>query len=96
MTLVLWTHSGPPGAKHEAGSASAASGTRKRLQDGTHIFFCLFQFYLFWLHWLFIAVFRFSLVAASRGYSSSCVQASHCSDLSRCGAEALGMQGFSS
>lgn len=65
MTLVLWTHSGPPGAKHEAGSASAASGTRKRLQDGTHIFFCLFQFYLFWLHWLFIAVFRFSLVAAS-------------------------------
>ena len=50
-----------------------------------------------WLHWVFVAVHRLSLVAASGGYSSlqyagHCVVASHqqCGGFSCCGARALG------
>ena len=53
----------------------------------------------FWLHWVFDAVCRLSLVVASRGCSLPCVQASHCGGLlhstglrcggfSRCGSQA--------
>ena len=46
-------------------------------------------FIYFRLHWVLIAACRLSLVAASRGYSSLCARASHCSGFS-CGAWALG------
>ena len=52
---------------------------------------CLFV-YLFWPHWIFIAVHRFSLVAASRGYSVVVVHVSHCGGFSCCGAQPLGAQ----
>ena len=50
------------------------------------LFICLY----FWLHWVFITLFRIPLVAASGGYSSSGVRASHCGAFSCCRAQALG------
>ena len=43
----------------------------------------------FWLHWVFVAVCRFSVVAASGDYSCCGARASHCG-FSCCGAWALG------
>ena len=38
--------------------------------DKRCLFVCLFNLYCyFWLHWVFVAVFKLSLVAASRGCS---------------------------
>ena len=39
-------------------------------------------FFFFWLHWVFTAALRLSLVEASKGYSSCSVQAFHHSSLS--------------
>ena len=55
--------------------------------------YCLFTY--FWLHWVFVAVCRLSLVVASGGYSCCGAWASHCSGFS-CGAQALGRSGFNS
>ena len=56
----------------------------------------LFTYY-FWLCWVFIAGWGFSLVAMSRGHSLVCgVQASHCGGSSCCRARALGLMGFRS
>ena len=47
-----------------------------------------------WLCWVFFAVYGLSLVAVSRGYSSSCSsRVSHCGGFS-CGAQALERVGF--
>ena len=47
----------------------------------------MYLFIYFWPHWVFVAVHRLSVVAASRGYSSL-----WCAGFSCCGARALGMQ----
>ena len=60
------------------------------------LFYFLNQLAYFWLCWVFVAVCRLSLVAASRAYSSFGAQASHCSGFFCCGARALGHTGFSS
>ena len=39
-------------------------------RDRFKIFFSIDLFIYFWLHWVFVAVRRLFLVAASRGYSS--------------------------
>ena len=44
----------------------------------------------FWLHWVFIAVCRLSLVVAMGLLSGCGAWASHCSGISCCGAQALG------
>ena len=51
------------------------------------LFIYLFIYFQFWLHRVFIAARRLSLVAASRGYSSL-----RCAGFSCCGARALGVQ----
>ena len=51
--------------------------------------FVLFIFY-FWLHWVFFAARRLSLVAVSRATLRCSVQASHCGGFSCCRARALG------
>ena len=50
--------------------------------------------FIYWLHWVFVAAHRLSLVAASGGGATlHCgAWASHCSGFSCCGAWALGMQ----
>ena len=78
--------------------------------DGLH-FLAIKFFFFFWLHWVFIAVRRLSLVAASGGYSSlrctgsRCAGFSSCSTwasvvavrgLSNCGMQALERLGFRS
>ena len=60
---------------------------------------CIHRKYLFiylWLSWVFFAVQGLSLIAENGGYSSFITWASHCSDLSCCGAQALGCVGFGS
>ena len=49
-----------------------------------------FLFNLFWLHWVFVALCSLSLVAVSGGTLHCGVRASHCSDFSCCGVQALG------
>ena len=49
-----------------------------------------FIYFIFWLHWVFVAVHGLSLVVASGGCSSCGARASHCSGFSCCGAQALG------
>ena len=56
-------------------------------------FFFLIDFFNFWLSWVFIAAYRLSLVAASRGYSSCGVWAPHCGGFSCCRAWTLGSMG---
>ena len=56
-------------------------------------FFFVLNFIHFWLHWVFIAVRRLSLVVVGRGSSCCSVQASHCSGFSCCRAQALGQAG---
>ena len=51
-----------------------------------------FLFIYFWLCWVFVAAHGPSLVAASRGYSSCGVQASHCGGFSCFGVWALGVR----
>ena len=53
--------------------------------------FLLVFFFVFWLHWVFVAAHGLSLVAASGGYSSCGARASHCGGFS-CGAQALDAQ----
>ena len=54
------------------------------------LFFFLIYLFIFWLHWVFVATHRLSLVAASGGHSLlQCAWASHCSGFSCCGAWAL-------
>ena len=51
------------------------------------------NFFSFWLHWVFVAARRLSLVAASRGATLRCgVQASHYGGFSCCGSRAPGMR----
>ena len=53
----------------------------------------LLFYYYFWLHLVFVAAHRLSLVAESGGHSSlRCEWASHCSDFSCCGAWVLSVQ----
>ena len=47
-------------------------------------------FICFWLSWVFIATYGFSLVVASKGYSLLCIRASHCGGFSCCKAQGLG------
>jgi len=55
------------------------------------------KFIYFWLWWIFVAVCRLSLFAASRGLLCRYgARASHCSDFSCSRAQALGCLGFSS
>ena len=58
------------------------------------IFYVFIYFYFYfiysWLCWVFVAAHGLSPVAASGGYSSCSVQASHCSGFSCCGSWALG------
>ena len=56
---------------------------------GASMVFC---FLFFWLHWVFIAACRLSLVAASGGTLCCGAWASHCSGFSCCRARALGMR----
>ena len=50
-----------------------------------------FIYFLFWLHWVFFAVSRASAGGGERGLLSNySAQASHCCDVSCCGAQALG------
>ena len=51
-----------------------------------------FKFIYLWLHWVSIALCRFSLVAASGNDSSYGARASHRGGFSCCGAQALGAQ----
>ena len=51
-------------------------------------------FFYFWLRWVLIAVWGFSLVSANGGYCDS-MWGSHYSDFSCCRAQALGHTGFS-
>ena len=51
---------------------------------------------LFWLHWVFIAVHRLSLVVVSGSYSSCGAWASHCGGFSSCRAWVPGCVHFSS
>ena len=55
----------------------------------------LYFFFPFWLHWVFVALHRLSLVAVSGSYSSL-MGASHCSGFSCCRALPLEPTGFSS
>ena len=62
--------------------------------------FFFYKFYLllllllfFWLHWVFVAARRLSLVVASRATLCCSARASHCSGFSCCRAQALGEQG---
>ena len=53
-------------------------------------FFVFIDLFNFWLHWVFAAACRFSLVA-ERGATLCCgARASHCGGFSCCGARALG------
>ena len=60
-------------------------------QDMSIVFFFFINLFIlfiyFWLHWVFVAACRLSLVAVSRGYS---LLQSHCGGLSCCRARALG------
>ena len=53
-------------------------------------FFFNFLFIYFWLHWVFIAVRRLSLVAEVRTTLHCGVPVSRCGGFSYCGAQALG------
>ena len=64
------------------------SRTQLKWLSSKDLFICL------WLHWLFIAAHRLSLVAVSRGYFL--LWASRCSSFSCCGTQAVGCLGFSS
>ena len=58
------------------------------------MFFFLINIFIlcihFWLRWVFVAVHRLSLVAASGATLHCGVRASHCGGFSCCGAQALG------
>ena len=59
-------------------------------------FFKFLFIFLFWLHWVFIAVHELSLVAASRDYFVVAVCRLLTAVGSRCRAQALGREGFNS
>ena len=56
------------------------------------IYLFVYLFIYFWLHWVFVAAYRLSLVAASRGYSSLRCTAFSLRCFSCCRAQALGVQ----
>ena len=56
------------------------------------LIYFLFLFIYFWLHWVFIAERKLSLVVASGGYFYCHVQASHCGGFSCCGVWPLGVR----
>ena len=66
------------------------------LNWGVLSFFFKILFIYFLPPWVFIALCRFSLVAASRGYCSLWLRASHCDDFSCCRSRTLECTGFSS
>ena len=61
-----------------------------------HSFIKINLFIYFWLHWVFIAVHRLSLVAASRGTLHCGARASHCSGFSSLQSMGSRRTGFSS
>ena len=56
------------------------------------LFFFLNLFIYFWLHWVFTAARRLSLVAARGATLRWGAQASHCRGFSCCGTRALGVR----
>ena len=99
IRAVICRSARQPGAKLFTGEISLAppciTEAASLMSSSLFFFFFLinlFYLFYFWLHWVFVAVRRLSLVVANRGYSSCGARASHCSGFSSCGAQALGTQ----
>ena len=78
----------------QVGKSARAQNACGSQRSGQYSLLLFKNIYLFWLYWVFLAVWAFSLVAGLLSIFSA--WASHCGGFYCCVAWALGFEGFSS